>query len=119
VSGPDVTAGIVGDRPVGQPDLTLLCSLNWLPSPQSKFSFDAGARYTSRSAATRDNAVELPSRTLLDVGARWRFALGSTPGTLRLSVTNVTDEYAYELRGSGAYDLIPGRKASAYVAVDW
>ena len=119
VSGPDVASGVVGERPVGQPELTLLCNLNWQPTPQSRLSLDAGARYVSRAAATRDNAVELPSRTLIDLGARWRFTLGSAPATLRLSIANATDEYGYELRGSGAYDVIAGRKASAYVAVDW
>ena len=119
VSGPDVASGIVGERPVGQPELTLLCNLNWQPTPQSRLSLDAGARYVSRAAATRDNTVELPSRTLIDLGARWRFKLGSAPATLRLSIANAMDEYGYELRGSGAYDVIAGRKASAYVAVDW
>jgi iron complex outermembrane receptor protein len=119
VSGPDVAAGVVGERPVGQPELTLLCNLNWQPAPQSRFSFDAGARYASRAAATRANTVELPSRVLVDLGARWRFKVANAPAMLRVSIANVTDEYGYELRGSGAYDVIPGRRASAYVAVDW
>lgn len=63
--------------------------------------------------------MTLPARTLLDVGARYRFTAGRTPTALRLSVSNVTDEYGYELKGSGVYDVIPGRNAVAYVTVDW
>ncbi|NJO13396.1 MAG: TonB-dependent receptor [Gammaproteobacteria bacterium] len=106
-------------RPVGQVKRTLLLNADWQPAALDKLSFDLAVRHTSRMPATRDNAVHLPARTLLDVGARYRFAVGAAPAVLRLSLTNATDEYGYDLRGSGAYDTIPGRRASAYVTVDW
>jgi iron complex outermembrane recepter protein len=119
VEGPDVERGEVGARPVGQAKRTLLLNADWQPGFFDRLSFDLAVRHTSRTPATRDNAVHLPAQTLIDVGARYRFFIGTAPAVLRLSLTNLTDEYSYELRGSGAYDLIPGRRASGYVTIDW
>lgn len=119
VEGPDVQRGEVGSRPVGQAKRTLLLNADWQPTALDELSFDLAIRHASRTPATRDNAVHLPARTLIDVGARYRFSVGAAPVVLRLSLTNLTDEYGYDLRGSGAYDLIPGRRASAYVTIDW
>lgn len=119
VSGPDVRAGLVSPWPVGQPKRTLVLNADWHPSLLSSLSFDVGVRHVTRVPATRDNTVTLPARTLVDLGARYRFTLGSAPAALRLSVANVTDEYGYELRGGGVYDVISGRHATAYLTVDW
>jgi iron complex outermembrane receptor protein len=109
----------LGSRPVGQPERTFQVNLDWKPPRLRGFSFDLEVTHTSDMAATRDNIVELPSRTLLDIGARYRFQIGRAPATLRLALANATDKYGYDLKGSGAYDVIPGRQLSAYVTVDW
>ena len=119
VAGPDVAAGIVGKRAVGQPELNLLFNADWRPAWLKSASLDLAIRHTGDMPATRDNLVELPSRTLLDIGGRYQFKVGHAPASLRVQVTNLTDEYGFDLRGSGAYDLIPGRKVSAHVAIDW
>jgi iron complex outermembrane receptor protein len=119
VTGPDVQGGALGSRPVGQAKRAALLNIDWRPAGLASVSVDLGVRHTSQVPATRDNLVELPARTLIDVGGRYRFAIGRVPATLRFSLTNVTDEYGYELRGSGAYRTIPGRQAAAYLTVDW
>jgi iron complex outermembrane recepter protein len=119
VDGPDVIAGVIGKRAVGQAELNLLFNADWRPTWLRNTSLDIAIRHTADMPATRDNLVELPSRTLLDLGARYQFEFRRAPATLRVQVTNLTDEYGFDLRGSGAYDLIPGRKVSGYVAVDW
>ncbi|MCI0433348.1 MAG: TonB-dependent receptor, partial [Gemmatimonadetes bacterium] len=119
VAGPDVDRGDVGSRPVGQPRRTALLNLDWRPPVMSNVSLDLAIKHTSRIPATRDNSVELPSRTTIDAGARYRFEVGRAPATLRVSLANATDEYGYDLRGSGAYDVIAGRRVSAYLTVDW
>jgi iron complex outermembrane recepter protein len=119
VSGPEVESGAVGTRPVGQPERTFQVNLDWKPPRLRGFSFDLEVTHTSDMAATRDNVVELPARTLVDIGARYRFRISRAPATLRLAVANATDESGYDLRGSGAYDVIAGRQISAYVTVDW
>jgi iron complex outermembrane recepter protein len=119
VGGEAVALGRVGSRPIDQPDSTLQINLEWRPRANSTFSFDAGATYTSELAATTSNRVELPPLTIVDVGGRYNFKIGKAPATLRVSVTNLLDEFGYDLRGSGAYDVIPGRLAAAYVVADW
>lgn len=109
----------VGKLPVGQPERTIQLNVDWRPPTLESLSFDASVSYTSDSAATLDNRVELPERTLVDIGSRYRFRIGDSPAMLRLSLSNVFDEYAFDLRGSGAYDLTPGRQLSAYLTVDW
>jgi iron complex outermembrane receptor protein len=118
VSGPDVREGLVSSRPVGQPKRTLLLNADWRPPLLSGLSFDVGVRHVTDMPATRDNSVTLPARALVDLGARYRFNLRSVPAALRLSVMNITDEYGYELKGSGVYDVIPGRHATAYLTLD-
>jgi len=77
------------------------------------------ATHSDDVVATRDNQVEIPARMLLSVGARYRFNFGQNAATLRAQVTNLTDEYGWELRGSGAYDFIAGRVASVGIAADF
>jgi iron complex outermembrane recepter protein len=119
VSGPDVTSGQVGTRPVGQAQSELLLSADWQPPVLRGVSLDASLRHTSSVPATRDNRVKLPARAVLDMGARHRFQLGAMPATLRVSVVNVTGKYGYDISGSGAYELMQGRLASAYLTMDW
>jgi iron complex outermembrane recepter protein len=119
VRGEPVAMGHVGSLPIGQAERTIQLNIEWRPPALAAFSFDATLTDIGEIAATTDNRVELPGRTLLDIGGRYRFALGRAPAVLRVSITNLFDEYGYELRGSGAYDLIRGRLFSAYLTVDW
>ena len=114
-----VVLGQVGSRPINQADRTLQFNVGWRPSEKGPFSFDASVRYTSDVAATTSNRVLLPAQTIVDVGGRCNFKIGKAPATLRVIISNLFDEYGYDLRGSGAYDVIQGRLASAYVVADW
>ncbi len=119
VDGAAVTLGRVGSRPIDQADTTIQLNVEWRPRVVNKVSFDAGVTYTSEVAATTNNRVELPDQTTVDVGGRFSFKVGKAPATLRVSITNLFDEYGYDLRGSGAYDVIQGRLASVYVTAGW
>jgi len=119
VRGEAVTLGRVGSRPIDQADSTIQFNVEWQPPDTAALSFDASIQYTSKVAATTSNRVELPASTLTDVGARYRFKIGKAPATVRLTVSNLFDEYGYELRGSGAYDVISGRLMAVYVVADW
>lgn len=119
VTGEGVELGRVGRRPVGQPTRLIRFNADWRPPQLPGLSFDLGVVHTGRRPATRDNLVSLPARTLIDVGGRYAFRLGGRAASLRLSVTNLADVYGFDLRGSGAYDLIPGRVATLSLAVDF
>lgn len=119
VTGEGVALGRVGPRPLGQPARNLQLNLDWRPPLLDGLSLDLGVTHLSNRAATRDNRVALPARTLVDIGARYRFDLAGNPASLRLRIANLFDVYGFDLRGSGAYDLIPGRVLNSSLAVDF
>ncbi len=117
VNGEGVALGRVGPRPVGIPPRALDFNADWR-LPVEGLSFDAGVSNTGRVTATRDNSVSIPSRTLVDLGARYRLRVGRRDVTLRAEIRNIGNVYGFELESAGAYDIIPGRVASAYITVD-
>ncbi|WP_235976500.1 TonB-dependent receptor domain-containing protein [Sandaracinobacteroides hominis] len=117
VTGEGVSLGRVGERPVGLSPRSLDFNLDW-DTPLPGISTDIAVSNSGSVPATRNNLVFIPARTLVDVGGRYRFRLAQRPATLRVSVSNLFHVYGFELRGAGAYDIIPGRVFSAYLTVD-
>jgi len=83
---------IGGGEVAGVPDFTANADLEWdLP-------FAPGATLTARAVHTGEqwvdaaNTLEIDSWTRFDLGARYVFAAGETPVTLRLTVDNVANE---------------------------
>jgi iron complex outermembrane receptor protein len=118
VTGEGVALDRVGVRPVGPARHNARISLDWMLPGQSAWSLDVSAAYLSAQMATVNNAVSLPSQTLVDLGARYRFAMQSNRAMLRLTLTNIFDTYIFELRGRGSYDVGAGRVMGAYLTVD-
>jgi iron complex outermembrane receptor protein len=118
VTGEGVALGRVGERPVGQTDTTLQLNLNWDVPRARGLSFDIAVAHEGDIVATVDNSVSIPARTLVDLGVRYRTRIGGKPVTFRLTVTNVGDVQGFDLRGAGAYDIIPGRVIGGWIAVD-
>lgn len=119
VTGEGVALGRIGERPVGLAARSLDLNADWRPPIFAGLSVDIGVSHTGPIVATRDNLVEIPPRTLVDLGARYRFKLGDRDATIRAQLSNVGDVHGFDLRGAGAYDIIAGRVASAYLTVDF
>jgi iron complex outermembrane recepter protein len=119
VTGEGVRLGRVGDRPVGSTPTTMLLNIDWAPQAWSGASIDFGISHNGDVVATRNNRVEIPSRTLLDVGLRYPIKVGDQNVIARARLTNLTDEYSFELAGSGAYGVSPGRVCSISLAADF
>lgn len=119
VTGEGVTLGRVGPKPVGLPERTAMLNLDWRPPIVEGLSFDFGVAHTSAIVATRDNLVSIPGRTLIDLGGRYRFKLIDKAASLRIRMTNVTDEKGFQLVGAGSYDITAGRLVTAYIAVEF
>jgi iron complex outermembrane receptor protein len=114
ISGDEVASGAIGPRPVGTPELTLLASANWSPPQAPGWSFDVSARHLTGQYGDARNRVELPDRTLVDVGLRRRLA----GGTLRLVVSNLFDQDGWYVNGSHSYAMLEPRQASVRYAID-
>lgn len=117
-TGEGVRLGRVGERPVGMSRRSAELNLDWRTPWLDGLSLDMTASHTGAITATVDNRVALPARTLVSLAGRYRFTLLERPASLRVAVSNLFDTYGLELRGAGAYDVINGRIASAYLSVD-
>ncbi|MBB6228868.1 iron complex outermembrane receptor protein [Polymorphobacter multimanifer] len=118
VTGEGVALGRVGPRPVGAISRRLELNADWRPALLDGLSFDVSASHRSTETATVSNGTVIPRRTLIDLGARYRFELAGQAATLRLQVENLTDLQGFELRGAGAFDMIAGRRIGGYLTVD-
>ncbi|MGJ7902447.1 TonB-dependent siderophore receptor [Lysobacter sp. 1R34A] len=119
VSGEAVRLGRVGDRPIGQTERVLRADLEYRPPSWSGLSFDLSMSHYGERIASRDGVNRVPAYTLVDVGARYRFRLGSAPATLRLLVANLGDTYTWNIYGNNSFGLTDGRRYVAQLAVDF
>jgi iron complex outermembrane recepter protein len=110
--------GTIGRRPVGIPTHIFSVNANWDTGFVRGLSFDAALSQRGRTAATTDNVVKIPARAQLNLGTRYRFALGKTRATARFQLANVFDNRGFNSAGPGVYLPNAARSASAYLTVD-
>jgi iron complex outermembrane recepter protein len=119
VTGDAVRLGRVGKRPVGATAVTALFSADWRPPGFQNTSLNLGVSHTGDIVATRDNKADIPARTTIDVGVRYRMRIAGNPATLRAQIRNLTNQGGFSLRGSGAFGVTSSRVASVSLAADF
>jgi iron complex outermembrane receptor protein len=119
VTGEAVDLGRVGDRPVGQSGRLLRANVEYRPKSAPALSLDVGLSHFGERVASSDNRLELPEYTLVDLGARYRLRMGRAPATLRVQVSNITDEFAWSVFANNSFGLMDGRRYSALLFVDF
>jgi iron complex outermembrane receptor protein len=119
VTGPAVDLGLVGDKPVGQAERTASLYLDyrlpWLPD----LSLNLGVQHLGKRAGSVDNQLVIPGRTLVNLGGRYRFELRKLPATFRLQLSNLFNEYAWDVTGGGGLRRVFPRRANATLSVDF
>jgi iron complex outermembrane receptor protein len=113
VEGELVQAGVIGERPVGQTNRSVSVNGEYRFACISGFSIDTDIVSYGRRVASSDNRLEIPSRTVVGIGARQRFKLMRADATLRAHVGNVFDNYGWRTDASGV--LTPNAQRSFYV----
>lgn len=112
-----------GNEPIGVPELQANLGVEWDLPQLSGFSVDSRIVYTDAQSASENNALEIPSWTRLDLGARYAFALAGKSLTLRARADNVTDRAYWSSTGgfAGANYLVLGapRTFTVSLAVDF
>jgi iron complex outermembrane receptor protein len=111
-------AEVPGKRPVGIPAHILSLSANWKSPLLAGLSLDASVSQTGTIPATTDDSVEIPPRTIVNLGGRYSFKLGKTRATARLQLANLFDQRGFSSAGPGAYSPNSGRAVTGYLAVD-
>jgi len=113
------TEAVIGKRPVGLPSHIVNLNLNWRTPIAKGLSFDISAVHRGKTPATTDNAVFVPARATVNLGARYGFKLAGNDALLRVQVANVFDEQGFSTAGPGIYAANAGRYLSGYLAVDF
>lgn len=105
----------------GVPEFAANANVEWDLPFLPGLTLNGRVTHTGEQQATAANTLQLDSWTVFDLGARYVFAAGEAPVTLRLTVDNVTDE-AYWASAFDAFSpaLLQGSprtvKASASIA---
>ena len=119
VSGEEVASGIIGKVPVAQTERLTIASFDYRLPWLSGASVDATVTSVADRMASTDNRLSIPARTVLDVGARYRFKIGRAPTTLRLSFGNVFDEFGWRTNQSAVFVTNAPRRLAITIAADF
>lgn len=125
VTGPDVALGRVGERAVAQTRQLVRADFNYRLPFLPGVSLDAGIDYSGAITASvrpdpaTGRQLEVPSRTEIDLGARYRFELRGAPAVLRLQVENVLNTRGWNPTSSGGFEREGPRTASLELAADF
>ncbi len=119
VTGPAVDEGRLGNRPVGRTGLLVDASADYRIAALPGVSVDARVVHEGKRTARADNSLDIPARTIIDLGARYRTTIGKIPATLRLQVRNIGNVYGLRVFGGGGFAPVQGRRALASLTVDF
>lgn len=119
VSGEEVASGAIGEIPVAQVRRLIIASADYRLPAIPELSFDATLTSISERMASADNQLAIPARSVVDVGARWRFKIGRAPATLRAYIGNVTDEFGWRTNTSSVFVTNGPRRYSLSLAADF
>ncbi|QPQ55081.1 TonB-dependent receptor [Allosphingosinicella flava] len=119
VTGEEVDAGLRGKRPIGAMPISFQGSADYALPFLPGVSVDASINVNGKRTSRRDNLADVPARTLVGMGARYRFTAGGQPVTLRGSIANLFDTYGLTVVGSGNYHEIAGRRWRLTLSTDF
>lgn len=119
VTGDAVDDGRLGELPLGPIETVFDARFDYRPPWFEKLSIDAGLAYTGKRVARADNTLFIPERTIIDLGARYRFKLAGAPTVLRVQVSNLTNEFGWRVSGGGGFSYEPQRRVSMSLAADF
>jgi iron complex outermembrane recepter protein len=74
---------------------------------------------TGERTANARNTLSVPSRTTVNVGARYRLRIGDAPVVLRGQIINATNTFGWNVGKSGFFTPIAARSFSLSVTADF
>jgi iron complex outermembrane receptor protein len=119
ISGPLVTGGTIGQVPLGRYPHIIRLNAEYGPAAWRGLSVDGQVEKLSSRVASTDNALRLPARTTLNLGARYRFKAWETPATLRFQTLNLTNVYGWNIGATGLFEPNERRRFSVNLAMDF
>jgi iron complex outermembrane recepter protein len=124
ITGEAVRTGQIRDRPVGSVKRRAIANFDWrLDGGISPMSFDLGLESLSSRVgnASPNPALQLsaPARETINLGGRYRFGLGPYKALIRVQVTNLMNDYGWQVSSSGAYTTVGSRTYTAQLVADF
>ncbi len=120
VSGDLVDRGLVGAVPIGPIPRISNLDLEYGPPSWSGLSVDAQFENRSSRVASADNRATIPTRTLVNLGARYRFKILDASATLRAQARNIADTFGWDINAMQlAFAPEEKRRYSLNLAVDF
>jgi len=120
ITGPAVTAGTLGEVPVGAKPRLFRANLQY-DFPQLKgLAVDTQMEYIGAQYANRLNTFSVPSVVTFGAGLRYATRINDVATTLRLQVTNITDVNKWTVASaSGQFSPTSPRKFMARIGTDF
>lgn len=119
IGGALVDQGRIGKWAMGRIPRQLRAALEYLPPALSALSFDLQIDDIASRWASIDNRIKQPGGVLLTLGGRYRFTLAGAPASVCVQVFNVTDDFQWQARTSGAFTVNEARRFSITLAADF
>jgi iron complex outermembrane recepter protein len=115
---PNLAARGLGRKPIGVPNrfvqTTIFYDLPWVAG----WSVDSTISYAGERIAKRDNSLNIPARTSVSLGTRYRFAAHDVPVTARLQVNSLTNVYGWNVGGNESYSYTSPRTVRLTLTAD-
>ena len=120
ISGEAVDSALIGPRPVGQIRRRSVLTLD-LRSGQGHgpVSVDVSLESLSSRTANAANTLAAPARTVVNLGARYRFKMAGGSWLIRPVLLNVFDEYGWNVSSSGGFTYIGPRAGTLQLVADF
>jgi iron complex outermembrane receptor protein len=119
VRGEAVSGGLIGKRPVGTPDKTILLTAEYRPPSLEGLALDVSATLTGKRAANVANSFFVEPAESFSAGLRYRWKMGSIPVTARAQVMNILNSYEWQLQGPNTYGYSAPRHLNFRLLADF
>jgi iron complex outermembrane recepter protein len=107
-----------GLRPRGATARKTILSLNYRLPKNPAWSFDYYFESTSSRNANRSNTLAIPSRAIVNVGARYRMKVADRPVLVRALVGNVTNTFGWNVGENGGFTPNGTRRFTLSLSTD-
>lgn len=120
ISGEAVTTKLIGSRPVGQVRRRSVLTLDWrTKAGKGPLSFDLSLESLSSRTGNAANTLSAPARSVVNLGARYRFKMNGADWLVRPVLLNAFDEYGWNVSSSGGFTYIAPRALTLQLVADF
>ncbi len=105
--------------PLGRTPRVSTLNLQYGPASWRGISVDTQIENTSSVFLNRSNGVSIPGRTVVNLGARYRFTVDGVSATLRGQVQNATDVFRWVPGNNGLLNVLEARRYFVSLTADF